>query len=398
MTGKGLRGIFVAVVAVALLCGFGGEKSPGALVTVSPFTLNTGLDADAKLLTYWMPGVRGEPVEASTLLFTPRGIAPVGGWPIVAWAHGTTSLGAAQCAPSLFPELAGDSVLMGAEAAAGYVSVIRALLDAGYAVVAPDYEGLGAVATTPYPYFNLSSEGRSIVLAVRAARQAATALSSNWAVVGHSNGGHAVFGADLYAKEAPELSLKGSVAFAPGVAMEELVAMHGNAAQGDGPIDAIRSRIKQDILVSGMVSGVKAQLPNFDASAVFGEDMLASLPGLQQECVVAGSRKLFLAIVLSGGGGVAGVKPDWAKDPQMADFLLANDPAVMPDFALSKPSLILQGTLDGGILPAITDAFVAKLQSTSNAGITYKKFAANHVGVVAAGEADMLDFLHSVMR
>ena len=81
------------------------------------------------LMTYLMRGVNGSETQATALVFKPKGPMPAGGWPIVAWAHGTTGV-ADQCAPSQ-QGLGGNEFL------------IAKLLVAGYAVVAPDYEGLG---------------------------------------------------------------------------------------------------------------------------------------------------------------------------------------------------------------------------------------------------------------
>ena len=37
-----------------------------------------------------MLGQSGQEVQATSLVFTPNTPQPVGGWPIVVWAHGTT--------------------------------------------------------------------------------------------------------------------------------------------------------------------------------------------------------------------------------------------------------------------------------------------------------------------
>ncbi|NLZ85884.1 MAG: alpha/beta hydrolase, partial [Gammaproteobacteria bacterium] len=42
------------------------------------------------IFTYRMEGVQGREIRATTLVFIPKGTPPVGGWPIVVWAHGTT--------------------------------------------------------------------------------------------------------------------------------------------------------------------------------------------------------------------------------------------------------------------------------------------------------------------
>ncbi|MBA5745491.1 alpha/beta hydrolase, partial [Escherichia coli] len=47
-------------------------------------------------------GVGGHtPIAVSGALFVPRGTPPAGGWPLVAWAHGTFGM-ADICAPSWF--------------------------------------------------------------------------------------------------------------------------------------------------------------------------------------------------------------------------------------------------------------------------------------------------------
>ena len=49
--------------------------------------------ADKSLvMTYKMLGINNKEVQATALVFTPKGAAPIGGWPIVAWAHGTTGV------------------------------------------------------------------------------------------------------------------------------------------------------------------------------------------------------------------------------------------------------------------------------------------------------------------
>ncbi len=44
-------------------------------------------------------GINGSETQATALVFTPKRAVPAKGWPIVAWAHGTTGV-ADQCAPS----------------------------------------------------------------------------------------------------------------------------------------------------------------------------------------------------------------------------------------------------------------------------------------------------------
>jgi len=88
----------------------------------------------------------------------------------------------------------------------------------GTIVTCPDYEGMGTPGMPTY--LNIDSEAHSMIDAVRAARDLATQLSvpvsMRWAAAGHSQGGGAAIGAaQLAATYAPELDMRGTVAFAP---------------------------------------------------------------------------------------------------------------------------------------------------------------------------------------
>lgn len=81
-------------------------------------------------------------------------------------------------------------------------------------MVAPDLEGLGAVATAPHPYFGEASFARSLIAGVRAAREAEPTLSKRVAVVGHSEGGHGALSVEAHINEVPGQTLVGTVASA----------------------------------------------------------------------------------------------------------------------------------------------------------------------------------------
>lgn len=159
--------------------------------------------AESVIMTYKMKGISGNEVQATALVFTPKTAAPAGGWPIVAWAHGTTGVADA-CAPS---RNVINPVIQ---------SMIAKLLAAGYVVVAPDYEGLGEPSGQElHPFLNVKSEGYSIIDAVVATRNwLGNKTSSKWMAVGHSQGGQAALGAAQYATRA-NLDYKGTVAVAP---------------------------------------------------------------------------------------------------------------------------------------------------------------------------------------
>ncbi|HZU62362.1 MAG TPA: lipase family protein, partial [Novosphingobium sp.] len=138
-------------------------------------------------------------VTVSGLVYVPAGRAPRGGWPVIAWAHGTTGI-ADVCAPSFTGPSTRDKAYLGA------------WLARGYAVIASDYAGLGTPGV--HPYLQYRSEGLSILDGVSAATRALPQLSARRiAVVGQSQGSQAALSAaELAPAHAPHLGIRAVVA------------------------------------------------------------------------------------------------------------------------------------------------------------------------------------------
>ncbi|MCZ1178175.1 alpha/beta hydrolase [Acinetobacter pittii] len=213
--------------------------------------------AESSILTYKMLGQSGQEVQATSLVFTPNTPPPVGGWPIVVWAHGTTGVADA-CAPSK------------AALAESTKDLISKLLAAGYVVVAPDYEGLGTPGI--HPFLNVKSEAFSITDAVVATRnyllQRNLLTSKKWLTVGHSQGGHAALGAAQYASRA-QLDYKGTVAVAPASNLGGIL-VDGEAQVANAPIDIkIATYAQLDTYTALVTAGIRNTQPAFNYSQVF---------------------------------------------------------------------------------------------------------------------------------
>jgi pimeloyl-ACP methyl ester carboxylesterase len=172
---------------------------PGDVIRSEPADA-PGLKGSMSRVMYLSTNINGEAIAVTGLILIPNGTAPSGGWPIITWAHGTTGIADA-CAPSLKP--------------AEFVTVANGLLDAGYLVVATDYEGLGTPGR--HPYIVGESEARGTLDIVRVAQNFPNAnASKRYAIWGHSQGGHAAMFAGHIAKTyAPEIELVADVAGAP---------------------------------------------------------------------------------------------------------------------------------------------------------------------------------------
>lgn len=140
----------------------------------------------------------GKPVVISGVLFIPAGKVPKGGWPLIAWSHGTTGY-ADVCAPSNMPRSARDKAYFGT------------WLKDGYAIVATDYQGLGTAG--PHPYLQYRSEAMAVLDSVRAVLATHPEISKKILTMGQSQGAGAAIGAAYIAPHyAPELKIRGTVA------------------------------------------------------------------------------------------------------------------------------------------------------------------------------------------
>lgn len=206
----------------------GGEE-PGSLVTATTMPAVTrtfeGRPLQAARVVYRSTNSDGgTPTVVSGSVFTPKGRAPEGGWPVVALGHGTLGI-ENRCAPSLSPSLL------------NLVNSVGVLVRLGYAVALPDYEGLGVKGV--HPYSDSATAGRNTIDAVRALRRTFPDVSDRWAALGDSQGGGAAWAADELARiYAPELQLVGAVASSPSADLSGLVdkAVEGTLTAEQRPV------------------------------------------------------------------------------------------------------------------------------------------------------------------
>ncbi|WP_374575320.1 lipase family protein [Phenylobacterium sp.] len=176
--------------------------TPGAMLRTEPLPAELVLANAARgvrILYASTNGIDGKtPTPVSGALFLPKGAPPAGGWPLMAWSHGTVGV-ADVCAPSFAGRSQRD------------INYLNHWLAQGYAVVASDYQGLG----TPggHPYMASRPAAYSVLDSVRAVQHGDFGLSKEVVIVGQSQGGGAAFATAGYASTyAPELDVRGTVA------------------------------------------------------------------------------------------------------------------------------------------------------------------------------------------
>ena len=176
--------------------------APGQMLRTEPLDPALGLamaGRQVRILYSSTDGIDGnKPIVVSGAYFTPKGTPPAGGWPLVAWAHGTTGI-ADVCAPSWTARSSRDA------------SYLNAWLAQGYAIVATDYQGLGTPG--PHPYLAVRPEAFSVLDSVRAVLKTFPDVANQVVIIGQSQGGQAAFAtAGLAPTYAPELHIRGTVA------------------------------------------------------------------------------------------------------------------------------------------------------------------------------------------
>ncbi|MDC4679249.1 lipase family protein [Acinetobacter baumannii] len=307
--------------------------------------------AESSILTYKMLGQSGQEVQAISLVFTPNTPPPVGGWPIVVWAHGTTGV-ADVCAPSK------------AALADSTKDLISKLLAAGYVVVAPDYEGLGTPGI--HPFLNVKSEAFSITDAVVATRnylsQRNLLTSKKWVTVGHSQGGHAALGAAQYASRA-QLEYKGTVAVAPASNLGFILTA-GEQSVANATLDKKISMYAQlDTYTALVTAGIRNTQPTFDYPQVFTPQI--SSIAQQAETICSGPLgQAFGAgmtqYVTEHNGTLDGytrTQPNFMAVPLVKTFLDKDSQPLQ--VKVTTPIIIYQGLADSTVPKVATDILIS---------------------------------------
>ena len=345
------------------------------------------------VLTYDMPSVSGKTIQATTLVFTPKGTAPVGGWPVVVWAHGTTG-GADKCAPS-------RNALEGSEK-----QLILGLVNKGYAVVAPDYEGLGN-DKEPHPYLNLSSAAKSILYALEDANARYNNLSKNWSVVGWSQGGHAALGAAEFSSALSGYTYKGAVAIAPASYLAETLeggmdyakALAASGASGTAQAVPIAATLYTYAAI--VSSGIKAGKTNFNYNQSFLNDKVNIAQQAETLCSPEVGQLFGLDIqsFLQANNGdfskYQALQTDFLNDTDIKQYLQVNTPAKTK---LPKPVIIFQGSADTTVPLAITQGLYGYMLSTSTDVELREKAGATHATVVSQNINEIVDTVDGLMK
>lgn len=301
----------------------------GRLVTASPLTPEAP-HANGWRITYESRDSEGQPIQVAGLIFTPQGKAPDGGWPVVAWAHGSWGI-EPQCNIALNPALWVQSPFF------------KTLLARGYAVVATDYAGYGRGGIHPYLVGDASAY--AVIDAVRAATRVQGANTGRrFAVWGESQGGHAaLWTGQLAPSYAPGLSLVGVAAAAPPTDL---------AANLGGKTDPTVRAFLTAYTGASWAQYYGADLRTFTSAT--GADLIRRI---SRNCVDLKGFKFMTKIgILRLRGALKGV--DLPSIDPWRELIARNSVSRSP---INAPLLVAQGGKDVIVASEVTKAFVKDL-------------------------------------
>ncbi|WP_182346719.1 lipase family protein [Tomitella gaofuii] len=345
------------------------EAPPGTLRASSPMPRELWLDgaADATRIRYSTVGPHG-PTPATGVVYLPPGPTPGGGWPVIAWAHGTVG-----DSDSDAPSVVGEHPET-APYTAGW-------LQRGYAVVASDYIGMGTLGIPPY--LDGDAAAHAVIDSVRAAHQVTDALSDSWAVVGLSQGGQAaMFTASIADAYAPELDFRGTAAIGVPSNIETLAPLGGPWFPPAGMFSGLTN------FMSFTIAGLRDVRADLDIDSY--------LTPLGERLVNAAPRLPYSEFhTLSDGVSVSQMLSRSLNDPVLIDAL--RDYLAIPLTGYREPILLVQGAADTVVPIPLTLKLVTDLNL---AGVhpDFQVVPGGHIQSIYDSEAQAADFVAGLFR
>jgi pimeloyl-ACP methyl ester carboxylesterase len=291
---------------------------PGTIIRSEPLSIGPAGSRGWRVL-YVSEDARGNRVATSGMVFAPTAPAPPGGYPVVAWAHGTVGMGVS-CAPSR------------STSPLGQLTWLNTMIENGWVVTATDYNGLGTPGTLKY----LVGEdaARDVLNSIRTARTL-TGAGTRFSVYGHSQGGaSALWTGRIAPTYAPELQLVSVAAAAPAAELEPLLEQQWKTSVGWA--------IGAEVLV-----GWPAAYPELSADQIATRAGRNNYKSIAEQCVLEaaleGTARKFL------GQEIFSKDPN--SDPQWHARILENTARPLPS---EVPVMVIQGLDDDIVLPNTT--------------------------------------------
>nr|WP_244882541.1 lipase family protein [Gordonia desulfuricans] len=363
------------------------DTTPGQVTSTAPLTARATLpgSVDGKRIVYWTTGIKGAPAQSSAAVYFPPGQPPEGGWPVIAWAHGTTGLDDA-CAYSINGPILPDRDW----------AYLGRWMQQGYAIVAADYVGLGTPGA--HPYLDGKTEAHSVVDAVKAATATYPSLAGKWVTVGQSQGGGAAMFTARYADDfggnSGGLSYRGAVATGVPAYIEDAIPLV--ARPGVVPVPLGNTLPETTSYVLYILSGLRASFPEWNVDSYltpYGRHWVDEAEGPLCDTTEGPGQDYGFGDVIRKSNVITGNFYSRPLD-HIAGFAgaLKNYMGV-PESGYHQPVLIGQGLRDTDVNAAGT-LLLAQRMKNNGQPVTLKTYDLDHSGTVNASLADSIPFVH----
>jgi Secretory lipase len=345
----------------------------GHLLRTEPLDTAHGLSMAGdqfRILYTSTDGIDGKtPVVVSGAYFVPKGTPPAGGWPLVAWAHGTTGV-ADTCAPSWQPRSVRDA------------TYLNAWLEQGFAIAATDYQGLGTPG--PHPYLAVRPEAYSVLDSVRAVLKGFPNVANQIVIIGQSQGAQAAFSTAGFAPNyAPELAIRGTVA--TGLPFLGAVAPRPAAGNAPPPSDQADPTVAYTLYI-----GIMAQ--QIDPARSPGQLVTARALPLFEDARTTCVGPLFRAVLHAGLNRGNTLTPGFA-----AEYNTILPHLQYSTLHLSTPLFVGTGAQDHDVPPATQLALVRNACAEGSTVEAHLYAGLDHGGTVNASLKDSVPFVRKLM-
>lgn len=353
-------------------------ERPGIVLEVSELTPAQLPDGAGSgyLISYTTHDEHNNPATAAGQIYLPAGSAPPDGWPVVSWAKGTAGIGSV-CSTA--------TALRSGRARPPADAMAQPFLDLalrmGQAVVTSDYIGLDGHRA--HHYLNPASAAHAVIDMVRAAHAVTPMLSTRWVAVGHSQGGQAALAADALAPGyAPELDLRGAVAFAPASNTAKIVDA---LALRPPPLPALTGWTPNLVYILAGLRDAQPEARVDDYLSAAGRRLVDEAPA---ECI------------LDLRASLAGMSPqNLFSRPLPSEFVRAAHQYLdMPATPIRLPSRIAHGTADPIVPIAASIALTAEATATGATVHLAPYPGASHDDIVAVAAADAQQSIAAMIR
>ncbi|KAI9667145.1 MAG: hypothetical protein M1831_001322 [Alyxoria varia] len=342
-----------------------GDLLKSETTNVSQYTVPPALALSRFI--YQTQNLNGSSLPASGFVlwpYLPRRFDGINGIPAIAWGHGTSG-SPAECAPSHIQNL-------WYQWDAPFPLALQ-----GYAVIAPDFGGLGiSKNATGQPILHQwgasPSQANDLFYAVEAARKAWPQLAQEFVVMGHSQSGGAAWAAAERQVKRPVAGYLGTVAVSP--------------LTGIPPFGSLRTEVNGAALPF-LVRTAESVFSGFEASewlTTTGQQLTDLYYNLQ------GCMSTFTEVVLPSAAKIG--KAGWEKSWHLSALNKLSAVGMKP---FVGPLLVIQGTGDGSIdVDKVSEVVRRTCEIVRDADLSYVTFEGpDHVPTLYASQTMWLKWI-----